>query len=1026
MLGYNYYGSYNDAYRRYLAKVKQLEAEKKFDDKIARDYDKNAALVNGVYNIEGKVLSESTDNVLKNIIIKIKGTDIYTYTNSKGYFKIKIPKNAVLVFSSRFYRTREILFNGKADTTIKLQAVNLLIESQNILYKSSVSGVTTKGDAGLSTSVGDVGSNTLNEVYVTGYGSSNQSVQILIRGNSSSNELSPPLYVIDGIIANSSSLEPSEIAEINVLKDNSAIALYGAKAANGVVLITTKKAKSLLANQIVSRKNFNETAFFYPHLRTNEMGEIIIDFTIPETLTQWNFKGFIHTKNFKTAYIESKIITQKELSITANMPRFLRVGDSITIAATLTNLTDSALNGAVSIIPIDAITGEQINIFSKAQTQQLFKLGAKLNKAINFTFIVPDGIEGVNFKLTASSGSFSDGEEQTVPVLPNKIFITETLPMMVRPGKTASFSFDSFLKNTSTTHENKNFIIEYTHKPLWLVIQALPYLLEISNETSEYIFSRYFANTVASDILNKTPRLKQVFDNWRGDDKEGFLSQLEKNQELKSTLLQETPWLMNGLNETEQRRNLALLFNINQLKENLSSNLYQLQQKQLSNGGFPWYGEAIADRYTTQQILAGLGQILRLKSDLTDTLNVVAMSKKSLAYINEKIIEDAEDKTKSTLTPIEIHAWFAKSYFKEILVSEKIKSLWGKYCEKVDAEWKYRNIYEQGMIAVTMLRGNKLKLATIIKQSLLERAQQNNELGMYWVQNQSGCFWYQSPPVETQALLIAFFKEAGNQEKEIEEMKIALLRNKQTNHWGTSKATTAACFVLLDNQTDNLITKHNTEIKVSNRFLSELKPDKIITDIGYVKANWQKSEIKPFLGKVTVTNKEESIFLGAIYWQYLEETDKIKESLNKDLSIERNYFIKKNTPKGELLVKVDKKNIPVFGDEIKVVMYLNADRDYEYVHLKDMRPSGTEPDNELSQYTFQGNLYYYQTIKDVSTNFFINYLKKGRYVLEYSLRVTQQGNFSTGICSVQSMYAPEFGAHSKSENIKFTSTSVFK
>jgi uncharacterized protein YfaS (alpha-2-macroglobulin family) len=344
-------------------------------------------------------------------------------------------------------------------------------------------------------------------------------------------------------------------------------------------------------------------------------------------------------------------------------------------------------------------------------------------------------------------------------------------------------------------------------------------------------------------------------------------------------------------------------------------------------------------------------------------------------------------------------------------MSNILKGILTQYIKRAEKQWVAQNTYEKGMIALTMQRYNKPLIAKAIINSLLETAQQTNDMGMYWANNQSGYYWYQAP-VETQSLLIELFTEAGSYKKAVGEMKICLLLNKQTNNWKTTKATAAACYALLLKQSEWLLPSNTSVIELDGKMLSELKPDiKAEVGTGYLKTSWADEQVKPSLGKVAIKNKGQSISWGAMYWQYLEQMDKITPS-NTDIHLERKYLIQKQTASGPVLTAIDATHQPKTGDLLKVIVYLKAGRDFEYVQLKDMRPAGTEPVSALSEYKYQDGLYYYQVTKDVATNFFISQLNKGNYVFEYQLRVAQPGNFSTGIATVQCMYAPEFNAHS--------------
>jgi len=761
---------------------------------------------------------------------------------------------------------------------------------------------------------------------------------------------------------------------------------------------------------ITTRKNFAETAFFYPQLHTDENGMINIDFTIPEELTTWRFRAFTHTKDLKTGYVEREVVTQKELSIIANAPRFLREGDTITVSATLANLTGSALNGKVQLQLFNAVNRQPVDLFANAADAiQSFSIKAGSNEPVAFKLVVPGNLDALTYRLTAASGWYSDGEEITIPILPNRLLVTESMPMMVRAGQTKAFTFTKLANNNSKTLQSKTLTLEYTQNPAWYAVQALPYMMEFTYECAEQVFNRYYANSFATNIITKQPGIQQIFSQWRNSNSDELLSNLEKNPNLKAELIEETPWLGDAISETEQKKRIALLFDLNNMSYQLSANLDKLKSKQLPGGGFPWFGGDDPDRYITQYILAGMGQLYHLNMvDLSDQ-QFKEIADKAMAYLDEELLKVKND----NLTPLDIHAYYAQSYFTARTPSPAIQVLSNNYLDLAAKQWVHRNVYEQAMIALTMLRNNRPLNAAAIIKSLKETAQHSDELGMYWPKNTTGYYWYQSP-VEVQSLLIELFTEAGGNVRDIEEMKIWLLRNKQTNDWKTTKATAAACYALLMRGNNDLLTASNTVIKIGGQPLEVAQAD---AGTGYSKTIWTDNQIKPSLGKVELKNNGTGISWGALHWQYLENLDKITSG-QTNIHLDRKYYIEQQTAGGKLLVAVDVPHQPKTGDLLKVVIHVTADRDFEYLQLKDMRPAGTEPVDVLSAYKYQDGLAYYQVTKDVATNFFISELHKGNYVFEYEIRVAQPGDFSTGITSIQSMYAPEFNAHSAGERIK--------
>jgi len=815
-------------------------------------------------------------------------------------------------------------------------------------------------------------------------------------------------------------IRTERIAEDSKVYDFVSIAdTYDAK--NDIYIINGKPVRG--ASKIIPRTNFNETAFFYPQLKTNDAGEINIEFTIPQSLTRFKMMGFAHTKDLKTATIERELITQKQLAISINAPRFFREGDTILLIGKLNNLSGKALNGNASLELRDALTGRIIQILAAGgKSAQEFKVADKSNEILKWPLIIPSGVNAITYKVLAQSGKYSDGEEMTVPVLSNAMLVTETMPLNVRGNTSKTFTFDKLLKSgSSKTLKNQALTLEFTANPIWYAIQSLPYLMEYPYECAEQTFSRFYANSFATGIINSSPKIKQVFNQWQQTNNgEALLSNLEKNQELKSILLEETPWVSAAASQTEQKKRLAILFDLNRMSYELKTNFEKLEKMQKPNGSFAWFTGMSDDRYITQHIVLGMGQLKHLKlidEKVFPAFNVTL--NKAIIYLDNQLKDDFKKEVKGKgIAYLPLHYLYGRSYTAQKNDDPEFRKAIAFYLKKVADNWNTMEPYQQGQAALVLSRnGNKTEALKIINL-LKERAQQNDELGMYWVNNRNGWWWYQNP-IETQALLIEAFDEVAEDSRSVEEMKIWLLKNKQTNDWKTTKATAAACYALLRKGYNLLEEPAEPEILIGNKTFGEtgLADSPKEAGTGYQKVIITGVNVKPEMGTVKVKNNNKTIAWGGVYWQYFEQLDKITPA-QTGVRIKKQLFIQKQTTKGDVLTPLNANNVLTPGDLLKVRIEIYADRDMEYVHLKDMRSSGFEPVNVISRYKYQDGLGYYESTKDASTNFFISYLRKGVYVFEYALRVTHAGDFSNGITSLQCMYAPEFTTHSEGVRIK--------
>ncbi len=783
-------------------------------------------------------------------------------------------------------------------------------------------------------------------------------------------------------------------------------------------------------SNIKARSNFNETAFFYPQLLTDKEGNVKIKFTIPESLTKWRFLGLAHTQDLKIGTIQEEVVTQKDLMVQPNAPRFLREGDKITLSTKISNISKNDLNGKVLLQLIDPFTEKIIDTkFNLTNNQQSFEVKAGRSTSVSWQFDVPYQLNTVKYKIVAQAGNFSDGEENVLPILTNRMLVTESLPMPIRGEETKSFKFVKLMNenNHSTTLVHHRYTLEFTSNPAWYAIQAMPYMMEYPYECSEQIFTRYYSNAIASHIMNSNPKIKQVIEDWGKNSPEAFLSNLQKNQELKELLLEETPWVLNAKSEEETKKNLSILLDMNRMSKELDKALGILIKRQSINGGWPWFSGMKESRYITQHIITGMGHLDHLGiKNIRENAKVWRMIKKGVKFLDDELVQDLKRikkydkdyKRHQHLSYTQIQYMYMRSYFPKISMSNSTKEALTYFKNQAKTYWLKFNIYAEGMIALAAHRFQMTGLATDIVKSLKDRAIYSDEFGMYWKDFHVGYYWYQAP-IETQALMIEMFDEVTNDQKSVEELKIWLLKQKQTTNWKTTKQTTEAVYALLLKGTDLLANDDLVNITIGGKKIKYVDaptndPYKVNAQAGtgYFKTAWQGNEVKPKMGEITVSKKSTGVAWGAVYWQYFEDLDKITYH-ETPLKLNKQLFLLKHSKQGETLTQIKEGNQLKVGDKVRVRIELRTDRNLEYVHMKDMRASGFEPINVLSQYKWREGLGYYEATKDASTNFFFDYIPKGTYVFEYDLRVQHQGDFSNGITTIQCMYAPEFTSHSE-------------
>ncbi|NOT76756.1 MAG: hypothetical protein HOP08_17660 [Cyclobacteriaceae bacterium] len=747
--------------------------------------------------------------------------------------------------------------------------------------------------------------------------------------------------------------------------------------------VVAKEADKVDMSDVKIRKNFNETAFFFPHLQTNEKGEIIISFTIPEALTRWKMLGFAHTTDLKSGWTQNQLVTQKDIMIVPNQPRFFRENDKMIFSAKISSLVDKELTGQAQLEFFDALTMKSVDVLMKNQNKaKTFALKPRQSTSLEWSIEIPEGVQAITYRIVAKAGDFSDGEEMVLPVVTNRMLVTETLPLPIRGKQTKEFKFEKLLNNKSTTLRHQRYTLEFTSNPAWYAIQALPYLMEYPYDCVEQTFSKFYANSIASHIANSNPRIKQVFDTWKNIQPDALLSNLEKNQELKSALLEETPWVLEAKDESQRKRMVGVLFDLNRMAGELDRALDKIRKAQESSGGFSWFPGLPEDRYMTQHIVSGMGHldVMGVKSIRTDS-RTFAMITSAVSFMDYRLADDYERlkalaKRKEIklednhINYIQFQYLYTRSYFKDIEVPTASKEAFDYFLGQAKKYWLSTNMYMQGMTCLALHRFNDKAVTADMIKSFSEKALHSEEMGMYW-KSDRGYYWYQAP-IETHSLMIEVYDEVAGDTKSVEDMKVWLLKQKQTQDWKTTKATVEACYALLRRGTDALASTKMVEIKVGNEVIDPTKREdvKVEAGTGYFKTAWQAGDIKSEMGKITVTKTDDGVAWGAMYWQYFEQLDKITPA-ETPLKLKKDLFLQVNTDRGPVITPINDKASFKVGDLVKVKIELRVDRDMEYVHLKDMRAAGFEPISTISRFKYQDGLYYYESPRDLATNFFI-------------------------------------------------------
>jgi hypothetical protein len=779
------------------------------------------------------------------------------------------------------------------------------------------------------------------------------------------------------------------------------------------------------------RKNLVETAFFLPTLSSDADGIVTIEFTLPDTLTTWKVKGLAHDAKLRSGVIGDTCISAKDLMVEPMVPRFLREGDVVSIPVKVSNTSTGRLSGTVRFSLADARTNDSRDSLIEGPKEQAFDVAAGESKPVVFIVKVADGTDVLKYLATGtatlSGKQASDGEEAYLPVLPRRVPVTETIPIIVRgPGERA-VKLDRLATSKGSDIQSQSLVVQAVSNPAWYGVMALPVIMEDTDESTETLFTRLYANTRARHLATSDPKIARIFEQWRGTD--ALESPLDKNTDLVKTLLAETPWVRDAVDEKEARARIALLFDANRAANESRAALDRLQSLRNGDGGWPWFPGGSTCDSVTLGIIAGFGRLRSAGVDV-DVQPAVA----ALPWLDRRLVEERDwairlwkdDKEKMVLTPIGVYALYARSFFTQDSpaqgqAAEAIQ--WaldvGRKCwVKLDAR------RSQGHLSIALARSGDKKTALSIIGSLKQRAvdaevkpgeEKESWQGMWWKDPHPSWWSWAYAPIATQAIMIEAFDEVAGDKDSVEAMKVWLLSQKRTSKWPGSRSTADAVGALFG-RGDNLLA--SSELVTATVGDEKIVPEKVEAGTGFFETRFVRREITPAMASVTLSKPDKGVAFGGVHWLYLDDISKVPAAGREELAIEKKLFVKQFTKAGPELVPAGDGTAVEVGDELVVRLVVTSDRDYEFLELADHRPSLTEPVDVLSGWRWGDGAGWYVAIRDASTQLFFERLPRGTHVFEYSLRVAHRGTASSGFAKIQSRYAPEFSAHSASVSLE--------
>ncbi len=754
------------------------------------------------------------------------------------------------------------------------------------------------------------------------------------------------------------------------------------------------------------RTELQETAFFYPHLESDREGNLTIDFEVPHSLTRWKFEMLGHTEDLKHTMITEEAVTRKELMVFPNMPRFLRKGDVIEISARISNVLENKISGKAFLKFKDPFTGKDVPVNGAEKAVDFGVAGAD-SSLVGWRIEVPGNIDLLEWKVWAETEMHSDGEQSLVPIMERSVVLTRSQPFTLKPKGRKHVRFEK-MKELFSKVDSRFFAFEYASNPVWYAVKALPSLMGGRFRSSISVFNRLYSNSTASHIVDKTPGIEAVMADWR---RKGTLkSKLETNMELKGVSLAQTPWIFEARSETEQMKRISRYFDRNLTDREKDRAMAELRKMQKGDGGFPWFEGMRSNIFITQEILGGFGKLRKMgviNGELTD------LEKRALEFIDRRMVRRFKKMKKKELYAIDLHYLYTRSFYsRNNPLRDEVKTVSDKLIEMVKKEGFELPTYRKAMAALALHRLGERKSASELLVSLNETMSGDDESGLFFRSNKGGFRWYQAP-VETQVRVIEAFSEISGDRIRVDGLRTWLLRRKHLTHWRSSRATADACYALLISGSEWKKPVENPQISFSGKKVEIPESER---GTGYVKKVWQKESVSRNMSSMMIETKAPTTTWGSLYWQYERDLDDV-EAAGVPVKLEKRLFLEKERGGKIVLEPLEKSGNVKMGERITVQLILKVSETMDYVHLEDMAVPGFESVDKLSGYRFRDGTGFYKAVKDESMNFFFERVEKGVYRFEYTTIAGSAGEFSSGIATVYSSYAPEFRAHSKAMTI---------
>lgn len=762
------------------------------------------------------------------------------------------------------------------------------------------------------------------------------------------------------------------------------------------------------------RSNFAETAFWQPHLLTGADGSATIEFTVPDSVTSWNVWVHALTSDLRSGSVHRETRSVKELMVRPYVPRFFREGDEARLEVVVNNAAERALAGTLRLEIIDPDTEERLDeAFGLKKTSADFEVAPGRGATLSFPLVVPKRVGTVAFRVTARAGDLSDGELRPLPILPSRYHLAQSRFVVLKDDARRTMHFADLAKDDDPTRVNDQLVVTLDAQLFYTVLKALPYLVEYPYECSEQTLNRFLSTGIVSSVFRDFPAVAAMAKEMsKRDTRFEVWDQADPNRKM---TLEESPWLQQAQGGRESSESLIALLDPKVAEAHRDASLAKLREMQTAIGGFPWFPGGPPSPYMTLYMLHGFAKALEFGVDVPRD-----MVQRGWGYIGEHFRGEWQRMRRDeccweflTFLNYTASAYPDASWSAHALSQKEREEI----LDFSFRHWKRHSPYLKAMLALTLKRMGRPQDAELVFASVIDSAKSDPDLGTWWAPEDRAWLWY-NDTIETHAFALRTLTELKPDDAKRDGLVLWLLLNKKLNHWKSTRATAEAIYSLVHYMKGegSLGVREVAKVQVGDvRQTFTFEPDKYV---GRTQLVVPGEKLAPKTSStVTVEKQGKGHVFASATWHF--STEKLPPEERGDFfHVSRRYFLRQNTGKEFVLKPLADGARLSPGDEVEVQLSLRSKHEAEYVHLRDPRAAGLEPENQVSRYKWDLGIGWYEEIRDSGTNFFFDRLPPGEYTFKYRLRANMAGTFRVGPATVQSMYAPEFNAYSAGDVLR--------